>query len=122
VLSINEIVRNPAAKKLLSPEAIRKAFAVLRSIHMEEAKKHIDTANLGAVRDDITNRLDTVATGYHELFKNLQGKIETTGTLDEESGENLVDLQNEVSEAESSIHTLLRQINTIGNTPTPLVQ
>lgn len=46
VLSINEIIRNPATKKLLSPEAIRKAFSVLRSIHMEEAKKHIDTANL----------------------------------------------------------------------------
>lgn len=122
IVRINEILRNPELKKLLSPTDLKEAFQKLRSIHMEEANKHIDTANLGAVRDDMSNRLDTVATGYHELFKNLQGHIETTGPIHEESGENLVDLQNEVSEAESSIHALLRQINTIGNTPTPLVQ
>lgn len=119
VLSINEIVRSSSAKKLLSPEALRKAFAVLRSIHMEESKKHVDNANLGAIRDDITNRLDTVSTGYHELFKNLQGHIETTGPIHEESGENLVDLQSEVEEAEVSIQQLLTQLNRVGSAPVP---
>ena len=86
---------------------------------MEETKNHIDSTNLGAVRDDMTNRLDTVATGYHELFKNLQGHIETAGPLHEESGENLVELQSEVKEAEVSIRQLLKQLNIVGNTPIP---
>lgn len=61
IVSINEILRNPARKRLLSPADLRKAFQMLRSIHMDEAKQHIDTANVGAVRDDVTNRLDTVS-------------------------------------------------------------
>ncbi len=119
IVRINEILRNPELKKLLSPTDLKEAFQKLRSIHMEEANKHIDTANLGAVRDDMSNRLDTVATGYHELFKNLQGHIETTGQIHEESGENLVDLQNQVEEAEVSIQQLLKQLNKVSNTPTP---
>lgn len=120
IVSINEILRNPAKKRLLSPVDLKKAFQMLRSIHMEETKQHVDTANVGAMRDDVTNRLDTVSQGYNEIFKNLQGHIENTGPIHEESGENLVDLQNEVTQAETSINMLLRKINSLGNTPTPL--
>lgn len=61
-----------------------------------------------------------MATGYHELFKNLQGRIETLGPIDNETGENIAHLQNEVEEAEISIKNLLSQINRIGNNPEPL--
>lgn len=120
IVRINEILRNPKLRKLLSPTELKQAFQKLRSIHMDEAKQHIDTANVGAVRNDVTNRLDTVSQWYHEIFKNLQGHIESTGPIHEESGENLVDLQNEVTQAEKAIQQLLRQINTLWNTPIPI--
>ncbi len=112
VLRINEIIRSSSLRRLLPPKLIRQAFEKLRSIHRDTVNHNIDTGNMGIVRDEIGTQLDQVATGYHEIFKNLQNHIEQTGTLVETNTEDIISLQDEVAAAEQEIKTLLKRINT----------
>lgn len=121
LLKINSIVRDSSQRLLLPPDMLREVFETLRRIHREETEKSLDRGDTGAIKGYVSEQLNQVSNGYNELFKNLQGHIESLGPLNSEA-ESVINLQDEVGEAEQSIQQLLKSINSVGQMPELLQQ
>lgn len=121
LLKINSIVRDSSQRLLLPPDMLREIFGTLRRIHREETEKSLDRGDTSAIKGYVSEQLNQVSNGYNELFKNLQGHIETLDPLSQEA-ESIIILQDEVGEAERSVQKLLKNINSIGQMPGPLQQ
>jgi len=113
---INEIIRSPDAKRLLSSQKLREIFGQLRAIHRVEEERHINSGNMIWMRDGIAGTLVEINRGYDELFQNIQWHIESPKTPPEDR-ETLRGFSNEVATAKKSVETLMDNINAIGNAP-----
>lgn len=121
LVKINTIVRDSSQRLLLPPALLKEVFEVLRKIHAEEIKNDLDRGDTAAIKGFVVEELNQVSQGYNELFKNLQGHIETLPPLDPEA-ENIMYLQDEVRSAEKSVKQLLKNINSVSQVPGPLAQ
>lgn len=119
LVKINSIVRDASQRLLLPPDMLKEVFETIRRIHREETEKSLDRGDTGAIKGYVSEQLNQVSNGYNELFKNLQGHIETLDPLSQEA-ESIIHLQDEVGEAEQSVQQLLKNINSIGQIPGPL--
>lgn len=121
LVAINKIIRDASQRLLLPSDVLREAFEALRKIHREEVDKNLDRGNTSAIKWYVTEELNQLSSGYHELFKNLQGHLDILEPLNEDA-ENIINFQDEVMEAEESIQQLLKKINSVGQMPVPLQQ
>lgn len=119
IVQINKIIRNPDLRKFLTPDALRQALATLRTMHMEALDKTSDNKALADIKGDVIEELTQVSHGYHELFRNLQGHLDRLEPFSQET-ESIINLQNEVADAENSVQDLLKNINASNQPPAPL--
>lgn len=82
----------------------------MRSIHREELLAQVNDGNMGPVKSDLSQKVEWVKGGLHELFRNLTERQEKAGPLAEDANV-LAELRSEVEEAENEVDNLLLRIN-----------
>ncbi len=116
VVQLNQILRNPKFKHLISPQLQNEILAMLRTANMEKVRRDIGNGNIGAVTEEVSSRLHEVKKGYGDIFQRLAEELNKPEALVEDRT-TIMQLQAEVSEAESMVNALLSSINAVSDMP-----
>jgi hypothetical protein len=115
VVELNQMLHNPHLKRFISQQLQREIMAELRAISMDKVHGHIRDGNMGAVTEEMADRLQEVNKGYGDIFQRLAEELNKPEALSEDRS-TIAQLQNEVEEAETMANQLLSSINNLPQT------
>ena len=84
----------------------------MRAIHQEKLLAQVNDGNMGPVKTELSQKVEGVKGGLHELFRNLTERQEKVGPLEEDAPV-IAQLRGEVEEAEQEVTKLLYHINSL---------
>lgn len=118
IIKLNEKLRDPALKGLISDKLRREINDKLRAANKEKVRWYINAGNMGAVTDEMAAQLHEVKGWYHELFQRIDTELVQPEALTEDR-DTLLSLRDEVEEAEWMVANLLSKLAAIGEQRVP---